>query len=87
MSIYIYMCCILYLSVCLYITQCSVHFSLSSNHCWVSFSGFSEAYNEVNMRNINRYSLVVGGILWPRFICTFSSKPSNKLNACIASYV
>ncbi|XP_068734584.1 uncharacterized protein [Montipora capricornis] len=31
------------------------------NHCWVSFSGFSEAYNEAFVNNIEKYRAMVGG--------------------------
>ena len=41
----------------------SVNFFSSSNHCWVSFSGFSEAYNDVNAKNIERFCEVTHGML------------------------
>ncbi|CAB4011283.1 Hypothetical predicted protein [Paramuricea clavata] len=34
-----------------------------SNHCWVSFSGFSEAYNDVNAENIQKFCEVTHGNL------------------------
>ncbi|CAB4029202.1 Hypothetical predicted protein, partial [Paramuricea clavata] len=30
-----------------------------SNHCWVSFSGFAEAYNEIYQEEIKLYSSLV----------------------------
>ena len=39
------------------ITNCSVALVklFSSNHCWVSFSGFAEAYNDTYENEVKQY--------------------------------
>ena len=41
------------------------------NHSWVSFSGFSEAYNEVFVTEVEKYAEFVGGkytvVCWLHF--------------------
>lgn len=36
-------------------------FSFTSNHCWVSFSGFAEAYNDVYETKIKQYGSLLEG--------------------------
>ena len=37
-------------------TVLNYDFILSSNHCWVSFTGFSEAYNDVYENSIEKHA-------------------------------
>ncbi len=32
-----------------------------SNHCWLSFSGFAEAYNDIFEDRITKYGHIIGG--------------------------
>lgn len=45
---------------------------LFSNHCWVSFSGFTEAYNVVYADEIQKYGQVIGSLYVCEFVIYFS---------------
>ena len=59
-----------------------VHCFSSSNHCWVSFSGFSEAYNGVNAKNIERFCEVTHGML----VLIFKSNSISDDICCVSLY-
>ena len=61
-------------------------FIFSSNHCWVSFTGFSEAYNDVYENSIEKHaSLFMNDNMEAEGINKFSLLENNSF-LCYALY-
>ena len=64
-------------------------FFFSSNHCWVSFTGFAEAYNDIHENSIEKHaSLFMNDNMEAEGINNFSLSENNSrmvVNAIYAS--